>query len=86
VIPIDIEHSKLRSSFCVRTISQRWERPDLNRIIASAKLSEFQPYRNRPRFRTGENTFCGGKDGGVFLGVTDAMQDRATEYVKEHEE
>lgn len=28
-----------------------------------------------------ENTFCGGKNGGVFIGLKDEMQDRAEEYV-----
>ncbi len=36
--------------------------------------------------KSGENTFCGGKDGGVFLGLKDEMQERAQEYVKEREE
>lgn len=31
----------------------------------------------------GENTFCGGKDGGVFLGLKGEMQDRAKQYVEE---
>lgn len=34
---------------------------------------------------SGENTFCGGKDGGVFLGLKSEMQQRAKEYVEEHE-
>lgn len=34
-IHIDIEHSKLQSSFCVCTNSPNWEHPDLNEIIKS---------------------------------------------------
>ncbi|MDY6778471.1 MAG: hypothetical protein SVU32_07420 [Candidatus Nanohaloarchaea archaeon] len=34
----------------------------------------------------GENTFCGGKDGGVFLGLKDRMQDRARDFVDRQEE
>lgn len=33
----------------------------------------------------GENTFCGGKDGGVFLGLKGEMQDRAETYVEQQE-
>ncbi len=33
----------------------------------------------------GENSFVGGKDGGVFIGLKDAMQDRAEAYVGDDE-
>lgn len=36
--------------------------------------------------QSGENTFCGGKQGGIFLGLKSEMQKRAEEYVKEREE
>lgn len=32
-----------------------------------------------------ENTFVGGKDGGVFIGLKEAMIDRAESYVRAHE-
>lgn len=35
---------------------------------------------------SGENTFCGGKDGGVFIGLKDEMQERAEAYVAEQED
>jgi hypothetical protein len=33
----------------------------------------------------GDNTFCGGKNGGVFLGLKSEMQERAKEFVDERE-
>jgi len=35
--------------------------------------------------QSGENTFCGGKDGGVFIGLKDEMQERARDYVEDHD-
>lgn len=35
--------------------------------------------------KEGENTYCGGKDGGVFLGLKNEMQDRARKYVDEED-
>lgn len=32
-----------------------------------------------------ENTFCGGKNGGVFLGLKNEMQTRAEDYVNQQE-
>lgn len=33
----------------------------------------------------GENTFVGGKDGGIFIGLNDEMIGRAEAYVDAHE-
>lgn len=32
---------------------------------------------------SGENTYVGGKEGGVFIGLKDEMLDRAEEYLEE---
>jgi len=34
---------------------------------------------------SGENTFVGGKKGGVFIGLKDEMADKAKDYVEENE-
>lgn len=36
--------------------------------------------------KPGENTFCGGKDSGVFLGLKKEMQTRAKQYVENNEQ